>query len=259
MTRLSRAILLLFVALIILQNFTSFAFWVSGVAVPAYWKVQTREYVSISGLRHSLRLSPSLAEVDVEGIIRLKQMYTGQLENYFGIYPEPPMIVLLSRAELNRALRGGYSMASAGAYHRGVILIGAEEVDERFAGTLIHEMGHYYVDIKARGNYPIWYSEGLAQLMELKASDKLWFDAIKEKDYYMYSIEELSGDFYGLEDQVSAYRQALALVQSLEEFESGQANPNILSELGRGVTFSTALKSHTGLSPKDLYEITFSD
>lgn len=259
MTRLSKAILLLFAAYIILMNFSGLAFWVSGIAVPAYWKAQTRDYSSISGRGYNLRLSPSLTEVDVEDIIRLKQMYTGQLENYFDIFPEPPMIVLLSREELNRALKEDYSMASAGAYHRGVILIGAEEVDKRFAGTLLHELGHYYVDIKAKGNFPIWYSEGLAQLMELKALDKLWFDAIKEKDYYMYSIEELSGDFYGLEDQVSAYRQALALVQSLEELESGQANLNILGELGRGIAFSEALKIHTGLSPKDLYEITFSD
>lgn len=230
-------------------------YFIAGVVVPVYWKVRTRDYAIVSGEGYDLRLSPSL-EADIQGIISLKKECIEELEKYFGISTRPPLVIVQKPSELNNALGAGYSMDTAGAYQRNVILVGFDEKDKKFAGTMLHELGHYYVDVKARGNYPAWYSEGLAQLMEYMFLEALWFDAIEDKVYYKYSLEELSGDFYSLEDQVSAYRQALALVQVMEEVD-GQANRRILHDIGRGLEFSEAVEVHTGLSLDDLFRVTF--
>lgn len=236
--------------------YSQMTYLISGVVVPTYWKVRTRDYAAVSGEGYALRLSPSL-EVDTQEIISIKQKCLKEIEKYFGVSPQPPLVIVQKTSELNNSLGASYSMATAGAYQRNVIIVGLDEVDKKFAGTMLHELGHYYVDVTARGNYPSWYSEGLAQLMEYMFLEALWFDAIEDKVYYKYSLEELSGDFYSLEDQVSAYRQALALVQAIEEAGDGQANQRLLHDIGRGLEFPEAVEVHTGLSLDDLFRFTF--
>lgn len=218
-----------------------------------YWQFRTRSLPAISQESINIRYSPSL-EVEVSRLIKLKSQYIQALDAYFNVSLPSPMVILLEHGELNRLVGGDYNLSSAGAYQGGVVFLGydgnlAEE-------TLVHELGHHYVYILTRGNYPVWYSEGVAQLMEYKLLGSVWFDGIKNNDYYMYSIEELSGDFYGLNDQISAYIQSFQLVKFIEEL-GGQANLRILQDLGRGVAFTSALEAHTGLVLDELYSKAF--
>ena len=240
-----------------LLNFSELAFWTGRIAVPAYWTYQTRDLQG-GEFGKSLRYHPSMKD-HADQVWQAKLKYSGMMEEYFGFSPDSPLILLLEPGELNMYLGEGYSLKSAGAYHSGVVLLGVGDTVrmESVVSTLVHEMGHHYVHVMARGNYPIWYTEGLAQLMESKFLDRLWFDGTINKDYYKYSIEEMSEGFYALEDQVSAYRQAFDLVMAIEHLGDGQANQQILHDLGRGVTFNKALMTHTGLELDGLYNHVF--
>lgn len=239
-----RWVFLLTVSLVAILQIFPAGFWLGRVVYPVYWRYQTRDYQTAERQDFEMRISPSSS-----GYLPGQEKYVSMVREYFACSVSAPLVILLSKDELTQALGGG---AGAGAYQSGVILLGMGENQDELEGAMLHELSHYYVDTIARGNYPLWYSEGLAQLIELKNLGRLWFDGKKDKVYYRYSITELSGDFYSLEDQVSAYRMALDVVLAIEA-ASGQANQLILRDLGRGSSFAEAVQAHTGLSPEDLY------
>src|SRR5690554_742058 len=233
-------VMLVFICL----NIFELVFWTSSWAVPAYWKLQTHNYDTDSD---NLRVAPQVTSKQREQASQALNTYVPLLDEYFGQTVQLPLVVLVEEEQLQGRLE------AAGAYQRGVILL-AVGTGSDFEQTLVHELAHHYVDAMARGNYPVWYSEGIAQLLEQKLFARVWFDAIKDKDYYKYSITEFKREFYNL-DQVSAYRQALTMVAAIEELGKGQANQLILYELGRGKTFAQALEDGIGMELVDLHDL----
>ncbi|HHW56034.1 MAG: peptidase MA family metallohydrolase [bacterium] len=118
-------------------------------------------------------------------------------------------------------------------------------------GPVAHEFAHVVVDYKARGNYPRWLSEGIAQYVEYKINGVLWTGQGSSFDQALYSLEELA-DFSGLENQNLAYRQALSLVLYMAEVHGEEKLPQILTQLGRGATLDSALKKALGLTLAEL-------
>lgn len=118
-------------------------------------------------------------------------------------------------------------------------------------GPVAHEFTHVVVDYKARGNYPRWLSEGIAQYVEYKLNGVLWLDQDSSFDQTFYSLEELE-DFSGLENQNLAYRQALSFVLYMAEVYGEEKLPEILAHLGRGATLDGALEEVLGLTREEL-------
>jgi hypothetical protein len=241
----------------VMINYSTVFYWTSQIAAPVYWTYQSRDLSSVRGPGYNIRHHASVGD-RLDEILAAKTNYLALMDEYFGAALVPPLVIAMEKGELNRQLGDGYSLESAGAYQSGVVLIGVDSnvSTDSIVSTLVHEMGHHYVHILARGNYPVWYTEGIAQLMEYTLLGRLWFDGIQYKDYYKYSMAELTEDFYGL-NQVSAYRQAFDLVLTIEKLGGGQANQQILRDLGRGSDFAKAVESHTGLDPDRLYEHVF--
>jgi hypothetical protein len=229
-------------------------YWAGGLAVPAYWKVETRNYRVLTDSDYEIRVAPALADSPAAAQVMAAMESFEKLGEYFGASLPPPLVIVMEAEVLNNYVGGGYSLNSAGVYQNGVILLGIRAGTGDLKGTLIHELGHHYVHGLTRGNCPTWLSEGLAQMLEERLSDSLWFDGKEHNDYYKYSISELSGDFYGLPDQVSAYNQALELVRVLETSAGGQAISAILGDLGRGMTLPQALLRHAGMGLEALSE-----
>ncbi|MGI6575021.1 MAG: peptidase MA family metallohydrolase [bacterium] len=107
-------------------------------------------------------------------------------------------------------------------------------------GPVTHEFAHVVIDYKARGNYPRWLSEGIAQYIEYKLHGVIWLGPQASFDQTLYTINELE-DFYRLENRSLAYRQALSIVLYIVETYGEEYLPLLLSELGAGSNFDAAL------------------
>jgi hypothetical protein len=119
-------------------------------------------------------------------------------------------------------------------------------------GPLAHEYTHYVLDLRTNGNYPYWFSEGLAQLVEYKLNNYEWVEEDSSLDRRSYSLEELDAGFPALCSQALAYRQALSLVTYLE-FLQGMDGLNLLIDaLGRGRPFYRALADIYSLDKESL-------
>lgn len=243
------------VVLLVLLNFGEYSFVLSQRASFTYWDWRFRAYPVISGEGYQFRLSPSWADSQGD-LVAMADEYMAWLDDYFGFSPPRPRIIATDTASLNRVIRGQYSLETSGAYQAGVVLVGFRQQPTRqeiAASALLHELGHHHVHCLARGNYPIWYSEGVVQLLELRLLGYRWFDGIGKYDYYMYSVLEINNSFHSLHDQVSAYKQALELAILMEELGGGHAHREILQALGRGMPFGAALELVTGLTQEELF------
>jgi len=247
---------LVLVLAILLPSYQSVTYLVSQSVIPAYWLYETREFERVNG-NYIFRLSPDLVETGIATEVEAGMDYFPLMGDYLEHDLAPPILIAMNSADLNLRVGGESSVASAGIYHGGVIILGYQDSLQGIKQTLIHELAHYYIDSVARGNYPTWYGEGLAQVLERKYMGKIWFDGIGHNDYYRYSISELSKDFHGLPDQISAYKMALELTVAIEELGGGQAHIEILKALNQGSSFSWALETYTGSNLESLYNYAF--
>lgn len=120
-------------------------------------------------------------------------------------------------------------------------------------GPVAHELAHALLDAAAHGNYPAWFNEGVAQYEDWRLTGFQWLTPSNRLDGPLYSITQLTDDFYRLPDQSRAYREALALVQYLADREGPAGLRTLVATLGRGVPFDQALERVYGLSPAALY------
>lgn len=243
--------LFLLALILVLLYWQEGIFWSSGLVVPTYWKAKTQNYNIVKDIGYEVRVAPGQDEGDATALIQEGMQYYDDMAAYFDCTLPQPLFIFMDSDTLNDYV-GDYNLSSAGAYQSGVILLGLPD-NGGLSRTLVHELGHHYVHALARGNYPAWYSEGVAQLMELMFKKSVWFDGNNFNDYYKYSISDLSGEFYNLPDQVAAYRLSLELVMAIEAIGGGQANIEILRDLGQGKTFSQAIIANTGMDLQTLY------
>ncbi|MBS4021157.1 MAG: hypothetical protein KGZ79_01860 [Dethiobacter sp.] len=113
-------------------------------------------------------------------------------------------------------------------------------------GPLAHEYTHYVLDLRTGGNYPYWFSEGLAQLVEYKLNGYEWVEQDSSLSDF-YTLAELESDFTALDRQALAYRQALSKVSYLESLRGMEGLNDLLDDLGRGISFYQALSEIYGL------------
>ena len=86
----------------------------------------------------------------------------------------------------------------------------------------------------AGGNFPVWFTEGSALYMEYMLLGYEWGRELGSAD--IYSIEELTDDFYRL-DEYQAYRQAFLEVSDIIERIGWDGYLDLLQELGDGQDF----------------------
>lgn len=178
-----------------------------------------------------------------------------------------PLLLYPDQASLDRQFGSSLRFRALGAYWCGVIQVlsprvwleptptlGAQRVFWT-QGPLVHEYTHYVLDrVIPHGNYPRWFSEGLAQYVEYRETGYLWLEPANHiraplPAPGMYRLAELAHDFDGLENTAMAYRQSFLLVAYMATSNLGRDGVNaLLQELGRGTPFATALEELTGRS-----------
>lgn len=191
---------------------------------------------------------------EAELVLETAEKFYQPITEDFGYRPRGrvPIILYSTKQELNQSFGWDASESAMGVYWAGVIRVlspgawvaetEASRVREVFvtSGPMAHELAHLMVDYLTGGNYPRWFTEGVAQYEEYKLTG---FILSKPEDLLeppLYSMEELSRDFDNLADQTRAYSQSLAVVQYIVSQYGEEALAGLIKELGFGCSFSQA-------------------
>jgi len=107
---------------------------------------------------------------------------------------------------------------------------------------MAHEYVHLVVDYKTGGNYPRWFTEGIAQYVEREITGfQFKVPEINEKDD-LYLLSRMDGQFDLLPSQSIAYWQSLAMVEYLIKMNGIDKINDLMDLLGEGYTFTTAFE-----------------
>jgi len=113
----------------------------------------------------------------------------------------------------------------------------------QLANTVLHEITHLKVEEMARGNFPLWFTEGMALYMEYVVLGYEWAGDIPTME--PYSAQELKNNFSRL-DQNLAYKQSFLLVKQLHEQVGQEGIREMLGRLGKGENFDQVLEDVSG-------------
>jgi hypothetical protein len=164
------------------------------------------------------------------------------------------IIVVSGRQEMQTNLGWSGQQSAMGVYWSGLIQVLSPQAwlygddlaaqKERFMknGPVAHEFTHLVVDSAARGNYPRWFTEGIAQYQDYRLNGYEWITPTNKLDQPLYTLEEMERDFDGVENQSLAYRESFAAVRYMYEIYGDEGVRAVLGELNRGKTMRVAVK-----------------
>lgn len=169
-----------------------------------------------------------------------------------------PVMIYPDRASLNKSFGWDADVSAMGVYWAGLIKVLSPYVwieDEqksviedtfRYSGPIAHEYVHLVVDYKTKGNYPRWFTEGLAQYWEREITGFQFDSPEGSLDQELYPLRNMDRHFDALENQALAYSQSLAAIEYFYLEYGHEKLEELLAELSRGISFSQALMNSTG-------------
>lgn len=265
-----------------------FVAWVSLLAVPIFcWWCWPRPRAAMYALYREHVRGRSIAQLEgyhvrrsrnfqvwytpkdegvVDLVLNAAESVYEPVAQYVGLHPQEliPVIIYPDRDSLRAAFGWGRDQSAMGVYWSGTIRLlspnvwisadSDEELLEIYAqiNPLAHELTHYILDYLTNGNYPRWFSEGLAQWVEERVSGFLWIEPESSLHQGLYSLEDLQNRFDHLENEPLAYRQSYLLVEYLVSEYGEEQLVSLLQQLADGVNFDEALKRVVGITPDQL-------
>lgn len=178
----------------------------------------------------------------------------------FEIKDKIPIILYSSREELNASFGWPSSERAMGVYWGGVIRvlspdewIDYQDFQEKKAvfescGPMAHELTHLVVDYKAKGNYPRWFTEGLAQYEEYYLTGFRFNNPAGDLSHGLYPLDKMDKNFDSLPNQALAYRQSLSAVEYIIKVYGKHKLHKIINNLSQGWTLDHAFKNSLGVS-----------
>ena len=166
------------------------------------------------------------------------------------------VVVYPDRRELNKMFGWSGDQSAMGVYWGGVIQVLSPRVwlqgdaAEEFSrsGPMVHEFTHLVFDHLTRGNYPRWFTEGIAQYTEYKVNGFEWRTADNGLNgRRLYTMAELDGEFDALPNQALAYRQSLAAVRYIADVHGEAKVREIISALAAGRGMDEAVAASLGM------------
>lgn len=169
------------------------------------------------------------------------------------------IVVYPNREQLNDYFGWPANESAMGVYWAGTIRVLAprewidandqQELRKTFfeSGPMAHEIAHLVVDYQTKGNYSRWFTEGVAQYVEMELTGFRFKDPAGNLNKERYSIEELTKKFDYLPNQSLAYKQSLAAVYYLADQYGEQSIIDIMTFLSYGLSFDQALQKACGL------------
>lgn len=174
-------------------------------------------------------------------------------------YAPPGKTLLLvqpNKDELRQAFGWSGNESAMGVYWGGVIQLlsphawlssGASVQEFIHSGPMVHEYTHLVFDHLTNGNYPRWFTEGLAQYVEYRTNDYEWQTPTNNLDGKLYTMAELEGDFDALPNQSLAYRQSLAAVRYIDQVYGEDKLSEIINGLQGGQKMEQVIQRSLGL------------
>lgn len=165
------------------------------------------------------------------------------------------IVVIASKEDMQQDFGWSGGQSAVGVYWSGLIevlspkawLYGEDAAAQKRQfvknGPVTHEFTHLVVDAAARGNYPRWFTEGIAQYQEYRLNGYEWLTSTNRLDQSLYTMQELERNFDGLDNQSLAYRESFAAVRYMYDIYGEENVRAVLHELNRGKSMRTALKS----------------
>ena len=166
------------------------------------------------------------------------------------------LLVQPSKNELRKAFGWSDNESAMGVYWGGVIqllsphvwLSSGESVQEFIhSGPMVHEYTHLVFDHLTNGNYPRWFTEGLAQYVEYRVNHYEWQTTTNNLDGQLYTMAQLEDDFDTLPNQALAYRQSLAAVRYIADVYGEDKLREIIKALQAGQKLDKAIQKSLGL------------
>lgn len=184
-------------------------------------------------------------------VAQASEEYYDEICEKYDYYPEDKTVVILydDSQELMENTNLGKSKPPMGVYYASTIQILSPRVwcppgaDMEYLflneGPMVHEFTHLVIDDITKGNYPLWFTEGLALYSEYITTKYEWGNEIAEEK--IYTIHELSSNFHGL-DQYLAYTQSFRVVRYMVDTYGFESIKEILRELESGYDFNKAFE-----------------
>ncbi|HBM80091.1 MAG TPA: hypothetical protein DD426_04530 [Clostridiaceae bacterium] len=162
------------------------------------------------------------------------------------------IIIYPKYGEMEKMMALGTGSPATGAYYCGTVgVMESRNNSDKKKSLLVHELTHYVLDYKSNGNMPAWFTEGTALYEEYKVCRNEWAKGKDYEDYY--TIKELEGNFYGL-DEIKAYKQSFLIVKYIGEHYGMNGINRIIQELSKGKSTSQSIKTATGLNAVELFD-----
>lgn len=234
----------------------------------AYLDIRTRDYNQLESEHFRLKYTGKDCSI-ASSILDMAEEYYQKTQETLNYFPEKsrPLVVIFPEQELlDRSINGSADKSAAGIYWAGSIRLlsprawmpdGAEAEETlrvyRREGPLSHELTHYLVDLRTKGNYTRWLSEGLAQYVERETTGFV----LPEPDFRegaprCYAFDRLERDYDTLPDQILVYWQSLQAVSHLIDAHGWEKMRGLLDALGQGRAFGKAFQETYGYTVDDL-------
>lgn len=232
--------------------------WLEQQIRYADWKQARSDHFSI-------RYLPADEPVVPLVLAEAERVYAWFAEQFQFISDEAvPLILYGEDGQMQERFGWSGEEKASGVYYGGVIYLLSPRVlwpempatalkDGRLAeryhreGPLPHEYAHLYLDAVANSNFPRWYTEGLAQLIEYEWIGYEWLnDDNHLHRQSLYSLRQLNEQFDRLANVALAYRQAFKFVQFMVR-EHGETSLRAFHrQLAQAVSFERAWQAVFG-------------
>ncbi len=179
-------------------------------------------------------------------------------------YPENKSIIFIHNDEdkLLDAVGLNKGNAPLGVYYSGTIHVlnpnlwvkdnnRLETIYEK-KGPIVHEFTHLIVDDITNGNYPMWFTEGLALYTEYKLTGFEW--GKENMNNHKVNIKDLNDNFNKLDVDV-AYRNSFELVKDITDIWGFNKVIDMLQFLGDGNDIRKSTKAALKINFYDLKNV----
>lgn len=206
---------------------------------------KTKDFITYETEHYLIKYENGTEEY-IDLVEKASEKYFDEVCSNFNYSPKGK-ILLIVYADPDKLMSNVYlsnSKPPMGVYYASTIQIlspdlwisDEENIEEIFMkkGPIVHELTHYVVDDIANGNYPLWFTEGIALYQEYKINQYEWGTKLDQDK--RYSIEQLE-QFKDL-DIVLAYRSSFEIIEKIVEQKDFEYINNMLEYLGTGNSFN---------------------